>query len=543
MPEPLEPIAGPQPAANAGVNEPPHDDPSSPTQVQTQVQGQDQGQQVPNLDALFQQSQDEEQDQGTPFDADIDPDATPVEVMRKVSRHFSYLLVPFLFALVTFLLAFLFLVVLKDNRFLPPSGLWSIGLIVLALAVLQGMLLYYSGTNNGYWFLSLLLGFVIFPAALFFAIGGLAGCLIVLVVMSILCGVAAKFSMHQIQDGHVGLVYSFGKYRRTLSPGMNFLPPWEHISYTLDTRETQWTCSQQTVPMSPKDDLALAATIAYHIIPEDAHYAVQQVNGWETQLRERFRATVQSVALQFRPEDFYAWQQNATALDAQTQPDPPAWNRMNSRLFQIMRDLVSAWGVQVKWVRIHDVTPLPHVDRAEAMRAHMNAAPVRPAVAGGSRPGTPASQAAVAARGQARPQPAPAAPVRPASAASSSPAPIASAAPVAPAAASNASGKAKDEALLKAYEAVRNGSITDPETIRRIAGRFDAISHDSVANHSFPFDAQRAARNLYEQARYHEDRISASAEYGYSEQDNYNDPEFDDFSGTTEANWERPPNM
>jgi regulator of protease activity HflC (stomatin/prohibitin superfamily) len=511
------------------------------------------GQQVLSFDELALLAENEEHAQGASFGADADEDVTRLEIMRRVGRQFSFILIPFLFALVIFLLALVFLLGLKiHSAYLPAAGLLSIGLIALAMAVLQSMMLYYSGSNNGLWFLSLLAGFILFPPVLFFALLGPGASLFTLIAMLIVCAGITKFSAHPVQEGHVGLVYSFGKYRRTVSPGLNFLPPWEQLAHVLDTRETQWICPQQTVPMSPQKDLSLAATIAYQIIPEDAHLAVLQVNDWENQLRERFRAILQTIALDFKPEDFFAWQQGSAsrpgpnAQSAQpAQPggpaknDPPAWNRVNTRLFQLMRDQVASWGVQINWVRIHDVLPLPHVDHPEAVRVNANG-PMRPGAAGASRPGAGVPPTAPSSKGQ------PFAPRNAASAAkppsAAAPPPSPAPAPPAAAASANAANKSKDDVLIKAYEAVRSGSITDPETIRRIAMHFDAVARDPVANHSFPFEAARAARNLYDRAKYYEDLISASAEYGYNENDNYNDANFEDYSGETEPNWiHRPP--
>ena len=59
----------------------------------------------------------------------------------------------------------------------------------------------------------------------------------------------------------------------------------------------------------------------------------------------------------------------------------------------------------------------------------------------------------------------------------------------------------KEEVLSKAYKEVQSGKITDSQTIREIAAKFEAIARDPRANQSVPFDAERAAYNLYEQAK------------------------------------------
>lgn len=58
----------------------------------------------------------------------------------------------------------------------------------------------------------------------------------------------------------------------------------------------------------------------------------------------------------------------------------------------------------------------------------------------------------------------------------------------------------EEETLIDAYNAVREGRITDPTTIRDIAKRFDAIAKNSKASQNFNIDAARAASNLFQRA-------------------------------------------
>jgi hypothetical protein len=87
--------------------------------------------------------------------------------------------------------------------------------------------------------------------------------------------------------------------------------------------------------------------------------------------------------------------------------------------------------------------------------------------------------------------------------------------PASPAAAPVKSSK--EEALKQAYEQVRSGKITSPDTIRSIAARFQAIANDPEANKNASFDAAAAAEVLYKRAQFHEDRAVMAA--GYPEDD------------------------
>src|SRR5579883_438385 len=92
-----------------------------------------------------------------------------MEALRLLARQFSFILIPLLFAIVTFLLTLLFFAIRHNS---PPAELLAMGLITLAVAILQGMMLYYSGSNSGLWFICLLVGFVLFPPIPFFVPGG-----------------------------------------------------------------------------------------------------------------------------------------------------------------------------------------------------------------------------------------------------------------------------------------------------------------------------------------------------------------------------------
>ncbi len=432
-----------------------------------------------------------------------------MEALRLLARQFSFILIPLLFAIVTFLLTLLFFAVHRNS---PPTELLAMGLITLAVAILQGMMLYYSGANSGLWFICLLVGFVLFPPIPFFVSGGATASVITFIVMAIVCGGIIWFCKALVPDGSVGIVYSFGKYQRTLEPGAHFLPPWERMKYVVDTRETQWTCPVQTVHMSPTTDLSLAATVSYQVIPEEAHLAVLQVNKWEQQLQARFRTTLQAVATEFRPEDFYPWQQKSAPParsqssdergNSSTKGKAPVWSRLNTRLFQLIREQVAPWGIEINWVSIHDVTPLPAATqpapKGTAGAAPTNASPSsRPGPAPATAP-IPARQNSAPAKPSAQPQPTPKATPPPAAPAGSAVAPT---------------NNKEFDTLINLYNEIGVGHITDPETIRRIASRFDDIAQNPAESHAFPYDAAQAARTLYARAQHYEEQISASAEF------------------------------
>ncbi len=62
------------------------------------------------------------------------------------------------------------------------------------------------------------------------------------------------------------------------------------------------------------------------------------------------------------------------------------------------------------------------------------------------------------------------------------------------------------QALEDMYNAVRQGKITDPETILALARNFEALESDPVANKQIPFNAARAASTLRQRVQQFRDR-------------------------------------
>jgi hypothetical protein len=80
-----------------------------------------------------------------------------------------------------------------------------------------------------------------------------------------------------------------------------------------------------------------------------------------------------------------------------------------------------------------------------------------------------------------------------------------------PMAASSPPTPASAEVLAAAYEAVRDGRISDPLTIRGIAHAFAQAAERASAASEFPFDAATAARILWEYADKLDQRLGVSA--------------------------------
>ena len=243
---------------------------------------------------------------------------------------------------------------------------------MLVLMIFQGTLLYFAGSNDTLLTLYIVAGYTLFIVAGVFAAFGIVPALLTLGVLLFVGLLLARRGIRPTRVGYVDIVTSFGKYTQTLEPGLNLLLPWEHVEYSLNIQETTWTTPQMEVPTAHDQKVELSATISYQLMPEDAYLAATSVKNWESSLQDLFRGTVQSMINELTLADFVAWTQSSYTQPANNEAssfNPTAatrWDRINNTLTRKMQDQVAVWGVQVNWVRIQDLTPLPRGGRSEA---------------------------------------------------------------------------------------------------------------------------------------------------------------------------------
>ncbi len=451
-------------------------------------------------------SSDDETDLSTSF-------LSRFELARQVGQQFSPILIPLLMGGLTFLCTLLF--VLNAHSPVAFNRFWPIGLVIIALSILQGMVLYYAGSNNVYWMMGTVGGFFLFLLVVCFTIFGPLSSVILLLVLVTVSILGMRTSKRTVKEGTVAIISFSGRYSRTLLPGLNFLLPWERLEATVNTREVQWQCPEQQVRISREEDVLLHATVSYQLEPEDAHIAALQVDKWEESLRELFRSAVQTVAGELTPEDFLAWSKGFRSRqpvnNQQQAGSTPRWERINAILYQRMRDKVALWGVQVNWIQVYDIMLVPHVVSVADMAAGMTT--------GGNR-GMPPPQA-----------------TKQAGAGSPSSPPF-TGTPYSSAAALGAAATAKElksmnpAQLIRAYNSVKQGMITDPANIRMIAARFENIANHPEESQKVEFDAARAARNLYAQAQLLEDQLNQT-----SSDADFDDVTQADFNGNKQPVW------
>lgn len=451
-------------------------------------------------------------------DAQRLPNTQHTAITRLFGEYFSFILIPLLFGVVTCIIILPLLAI--GHARLPYAAFWPVTLVVLAIAIAQGLALYYSGENTSLWVVSNVGAFFLFLLVVTFSIFGLVPGIILFIVLLIISIVLARLYIMPVPEGFVNIVFAFGKYSRTLEAGFNIILPWEKVVRELSITETAWNCPPQRIQMSHTEDVVLRSTISYQLIPEEAHLAVTQVKDWEESLRNICIATIQTIATTFSPNDLIVWQQGlhsrpTPSIDLIAPPESQArWEKVNTYLFEHIQDRVAPWGVQINWVRIHDIVLTPHA--APVPGESIAAATDNSTVA--MPPEAVAQQAQYQYAASQQPNPIaagqPGEAVKPQPQISSQPSPPSSP-PRARAFVLPKTLRDEDleKVLARAYKEVREGRITDPETIRSIADTFAAIARDPEKNRLVSFDLDRAIRNLLIQADRCEQLYAASGVY------------------------------
>lgn len=454
----------------------------------------------------------------------VRPSSSHFEFLQQLGQQLSPILAPLLFGGITFLIV----LPLIPRASFSPGHLAAIGLGFFAIAVLQCMMLYYSGSNNVYWTLSIIGGFFLFLLAGCFAAFGPLPTLVLFIVFIILSAIIARLYMRPVAEGSVDIVYSFGKYRRTLFPGLNFLFPWEWVDAHLHTRERQWTCPEQQVAISRDEDVHLKAMISYQLIPEDAYGATTQVDEWEESLHSLFEVMLQTISNQLTPDDFITWQQSLRSKpDITTQnhagmTEESRWERINTILFQRVRDKVAPWGVLVNWVHIRDITVTP---RSSGQDITDQLSDLHPPTNPVAAPPIQAHQQPIKIASDINPAGATSTtikmpnPVIPPPTMGQMPNPVMQQSTVAK--------LPKESVLINAYEQIKAGKITSPDIIRHTAADFQRFASDPEASRTASFDAARAAEVLFARAAMYEEQATIEQQFSggfpYDAVDQYDD--------------------
>lgn len=160
-------------------------------------------------------------------------------------------------------------------------------------------------------------------------------------------------TVKSVPQGENWTVERFGRYVRTLDPGLRFLVPLvDRIGSKINMMETVLDIEEQEVISRDNAMLVADAVAFYQVI--DASRAAYEVQNLELALRNISQTNIRSVLGSMDLDD---------ALSNR--------DKINVKLLSVIDQASSAWGVKVTRVEIRDLAPPP--DITEAMARQMKA--------------------------------------------------------------------------------------------------------------------------------------------------------------------------
>ncbi len=381
-----------------------------------------------------------------------------------------------------------------------PHTLLILFVLYLVTGTVYGLLLYMA-SDTTVWWLVLMGGLAVYIIGTSAVIGGpLTGVLAGIV----LAAAAARYNHQHVQvvpEGHVLVTLFAGGFHRTLPAGRALLLPGERAAATLDTTERRFTCPTQRarVPVGSGETYTAraAATVAYNLLPSEVYRAAQAPEQWEQHLHDLVCAS-----LQLALEDW-----GARMIESEgAVPEGLLARTMLAHL----REQARAQGVRVSWLNVRDIWLAPGGETLPVEGWDDDEDDEDDEIEDEAADGAPGGQ------GRARSAAAPALPPARRSLPPAQPSEPELPVPATPP--STTEAEALDEreilsadVLSDAYEAVREGHIHDPVTIRELAQAFLRIAANAELNADFPYDAMQAAQILIDRAKRLEREARANA--------------------------------
>lgn len=399
-------------------------------------------------------------------------DALPAQ--GALLRRWSPFFVPFVLGVLAVVGALTVIV----RQWMAPSELLVNGgpaefiAVALIFGALFGVLLYVAPTPR-IWMATMLAGSLLYVALLLAVSLGLLLGLLLVGGAALVLFIYVRSHLWLVPDDVVVPIVQRDRYVRTIYPGLNVLWPLERPLGTLSTGLHIYTSPQsevrRTTPTGIPYRVSASAVVAYALIPAEAGRAVDMIETWEGDLHQIVDVTLRDALQDWSHREI---EEGGAVCD----------NSVARAVLEQVREDAREFGVWVSWVRICHIR----------VRRVLPEAP-SPAV---SHPGSESWAVAVAsASGGAH-----TGVNRPKVAAKRSPNAVARAqarmlGEIIASEGHDIPNEVEHDpnALSDLYDAVRAGTVTDPDTIRSIAREFSEIAASPDLSAACDFSPEMAA--------------------------------------------------